>query len=108
MGGDIWCTNSSSIASTYMIVRYPMNLRSGCSWAVALPSVWGQVIYLVLFNFLMRAGPAALNTCHVDVISPFSVALLIYFWDTPIRLIWCELYSLLLMTLIYCAVVIFF
>ena len=52
-----------------MIVGASMNLHSFCILAVVLPSVCGQVISVVLVSCLMGSGPAALNACHVDVIS---------------------------------------
>ena len=49
-GGYLLC-NSSYVASPSMIFGSSMNLHSGCSCVVALPSVWGQVIYMLLVFF---------------------------------------------------------
>ena len=69
--GYLVCTLSSD-ASPYIIFGSSMNLHRGCSGAFELPYVWGQAIYVVLVNCLMGSGPAALNTCHIDVILPFQ------------------------------------
>ena len=66
-GSLLW--TSSSIASPSMIVESSMNLHSCCIMAGALPSVCGQLIYLFLVRCLMGSGPAALNACHINVIS---------------------------------------
>ena len=38
-----------------------MKLHSGCRRAAALPSVCGQMIYVVLVTYLVGSGPAAIQ-----------------------------------------------
>ena len=86
-----------------------MNLHSSCRRAIALQSVCGQMIYVVLVSCLMGSGTYALNVYHIDVIFLVYVSISkLFFWDAPIFLIWCEFYPPLNMALVYCAVVIFF
>ena len=100
----------SYVASPYMIFGSSMNLHSGCSLAVALPSVWGQVIYMLLvsfFNSVWACRPQCIAHCCYTP----SLCLLCqsYFsWNYPIYLIQCELYPPVIMALIYYAVVIYF
>ena len=44
-----------------MIVGASMNLHSGCIGVVALLSVCGHVIYVLLVSCLVGSGPAALQ-----------------------------------------------
>ena len=83
----VW--TSSSVASTYIIVRASMNLHSGWIQAVFLPSVWGQVVYVVLVGCLMVSDTSILNTWHVDVISPFwccYVKVQIFYLNTAVSM----------------------
>ena len=53
---------SSSVASPYIFVGASINLHSSCSRSALLPSVWGQVIWVLLVSCLMGSVPAALNS----------------------------------------------
>ena len=104
----VW--SSSSIDSPSMIFGSSMNLYSGCILAVALPSVCGQVIYVVLVSCLMGPGLAALNGWHVDVISLLICCYVkvIFAGMHPYVLFGVNFYPPRSRALIYCAVAIFF
>ena len=87
-----------------------MNLHSGCRWAVVLPSICGQVIYVVLVSCLVVSGPATLQHMPRWCYIPLLLLLCqIYFSGMfPYVLFGVNFYSPRSMALIYCAVVIFF
>ena len=93
-----------------MIVVASMNLHIGCRWAVAFPSVCGQMIYVVLVSSLVWYGPAALQRIPRWCYIPFFLLLCqsYFFWYALICLVWCEFYPPLNTLIIYYAGVILF
>ena len=63
--GSLFCT-SYYVTSPSLIVIDSIS----SSFYVALLSVWGQLICMLLVSCLMGYGPSALNTFHVAVIDP--------------------------------------
>ena len=61
-----------SVDSSSITDGASMNLHSGFSQDFALPSVWGQVIYMLLVSCLVGSGPATLNAYHVSVVFAMS------------------------------------
>ena len=71
-----------------------MNLHSGFRRVVALPSVCGQEIYVVLVSCLVGSGTAAFQRMPRLFYFSLLICQSCFCWDAHIFLIWCELYPL--------------